>query len=152
MIFHAIWRIFIVSFGLCLSVFFGFMILTYLGGSMLTEDLTQRYGSELGNGFNGGAERTVLDIAGVLTFLLALYPAMTILPALVVALIGEIGHIRSWLYYVLASGLGALAIPLLYVVMSSELVDMPSQSFLAIFATSGFAAGFLYWLIAGRQA
>lgn len=152
MILHAIWRIFIVGFGLSVSIFFGFMILTYLGGSLLAEDLTQRYGSELGNGLNSGAESTVLDIAGVLTFLLALYPAMTILPALIVALIGEIGHIRSWLYYVLASGIGALSIPLLYVVMSGEAVDMPSQSFLAIFATSGFAAGLLYWVIAGRRA
>lgn len=149
MVFTVIGRIFIVGFALTLSILFGFLILTYLGGNLVTEDLVNRYGSETGG---SDFETTFLTIAGAITFLFSLYPALTILPALLIAAIGEIGHIRSWMFYVIASGLGALSIPLLYVIMSGDQSEMPSQNFLAVFATSGFGAGLLYWVIAGRRA
>lgn len=149
MIFKALGRILMVGFALILSVMIGFFLLTYLSGNLLNEELVQRYGTDL----NGSElENTVLSITGVLAFLVSLYPAMTIFPALLVVVIGEIGHIRSLLYYVLAGGAGALSIPLLYVVMSGEDVTMPSKSFLTIFATSGFVSGLVYWLLAGRRA
>ncbi len=149
MFFSAIGRILIVGFALFISVMVGFFLLTYLSGNLLSEELAQRYGSEL----NGSElENTVLSITGVLAFLVSLYPAMTILPALLVVVIGEIGHIRSLLFYVLAGGAGALSIPLLYVVMSGDDVSMPSKSFLTIFATSGFVSGLVYWMLAGRRA
>lgn len=149
MVFKVLGRIIVVSFGLFLSVLFGFLILTYLGGTLFTEDLTNRYGSEMQT---SDFETTILSFLGAISFLFSLYPALTILPALLVAVIGEVGHIRSWLYYIIAGGIGALSIPLLYTLMSPEQVDMPSQQFLAIFATAGFGAGLLYWLIAGRRA
>lgn len=149
MVFRFLGRIIVVGFGLFLSVLFGFLILSYLGGTLFTEDLANRYGSDLET---SDFETTILTFLGAISFIFSLYPALTILPALLVAVIGEVGHIRSWLYYILAGGLGALSIPLLYVVLSPEQVEMPSQQFLTIFATSGFGAGFLYWLIAGRRA
>jgi hypothetical protein len=149
MIFKILGRIIVVGFGLFLSVLFGFLILTYLGSTLVSEDLAGRYGSETQV---SDFETTVLTFLGAVSFVFTLYPALTILPALLIAAIGEIGHIRSILFYIIAGGLGALSIPLLYVVMSPDANDMPSQHFLAIFATSGFGAGLLYWLIAGRRA
>ena len=90
MFFSAIGRILIVGFALFVSVMVGFFLLTYLSGNLLSEELAQRYGSEL----NGSElENTVLSITGVLAFLVSLYPAMTILPALLVRLV------ISGLYY-----------------------------------------------------
>ena len=149
MFFKLLGRIFMVGFGLALSLLFSFLILTYLGGSLFTEDLTNRYGTEVAA---SDLETTILNVLGAISFVFSLYPALSILPALLVAVIGEIGHIRSWLYYVLASGAAALSIPLLYVLIGEAGAEMPSQSFLAIFATAGFGGGLLYWLIAGRRA
>lgn len=149
MFFRLLGRIFMVGFGLTLSILFSFIILTYLGGSLFTEDLSQRYGSDV---VTSDIETTILNIIGAISFVFSLYPALSILPALLVAVIGEIGHIRSWLYYVIASGVAALSIPLLYVLVGEPQAEMPSQSFLAIFATAGFGGGLLYWLIAGRRA
>lgn len=149
MFFRLLGRIFMVGFGLTLSILFSFIILTYLGGSLFTEDLNQRYGSDV---VTSDIETTILNIIGAISFVFSLYPALSILPALLVAVIGEIGHIRSWLYYVLAGGVAALSIPLLYVLVGEAQAELPSQSFLAIFATAGFGGGLLYWLIAGRRA
>jgi len=149
MFFRLLGRIFMVGFGLALSLLFSFIILTYLGGSLFTEDLGQRYGSDVAA---SDLETTILNIIGAISFVFSLYPALSILPALLVAVIGEIGHIRTWLYYVIASGVAALSIPLLYVLVGEAQAEMPSQSFLAIFATAGFGGGLLYWVMAGRRA
>ena len=148
MFFRLLGRIFMVGFGLTLSLLFSFLILTYLGGLHFTEDLSQRYDSDVAA---SDLETTLLNIVGAISFAFSLYPALSILPALLVAVIGEIGRIRSWLYYVLAGGAAALSIPLLYVLVGEASAEMPSQSFLAIFATAGFGGGLLYWLIAGRR-
>ena len=138
-----------VGFGLALSLSFSFIILTYLGGALFTEDLSNRYGSDV---TASDLETIILNIIGAISFAVSLYPALSILPALLVAVIGEIGHIRSWLYYVIAGGVAALSIPLFYVLVGEAQAEMPSQSFLAIFAASGFGGGLLYWVIAGRRA
>jgi len=144
MIFRLIGRLLVVAIGFILSILFSLSLLAYLGGQLLSEQLAEQYGQDL----SGQA----LDFIGYIGFLMELYPAITLLPAILVVVIGEIGRIRSWMYYVLAGGAASLMVPLLYITTYVSERDMPSASFLIIFATAGFAGGALYWLIAGRKA
>lgn len=76
----------------------------------------------------------------------------TIIPALIVILIGEIARIRSILYYVLGGGLSLVAIPLLAGYADASGFSAPDAVVWQVFATAGFAGGFIYWLLAGRWA
>ncbi len=144
MIARLIGRVIVVAIAFALALLVSFMILAYLGGQLLTETLAQEYGDVLNDG--------ALDFIGFIGFVIELYPAITLLPAVLVVVIGEIGRIRSWMYYVLAGGLASLMVPLLYVSTYAAERDMPSAAFLVIFATAGFGGGLLYWLMAGRKA
>jgi len=144
MLFRLIGRLIIVTLGFALALLFGFAIMAYLGGQLLAQELAQQYGNE--------ASGQILDFIGYIGFLVELYPAITLLPAILVVVIGEIGRLRSWMYYVLANGAASLMVPALYVASNESQRDLPSSSFLLIFATAGFGAGLVYWLIAGRKA
>lgn len=77
---------------------------------------------------------------------------LTILPALGVVIVGEVARIRSWLYYMLASGAAAASMPLLAGLDQVTAVrEMPALVW-QVFATAGFAGGLIYWLLAGRRA
>ncbi|MGE0230967.1 MAG: hypothetical protein AB7O39_07245 [Flavobacteriaceae bacterium] len=68
-------------------------------------------------------------------------------PAVAIAVaFGEIRRVRSWLYYVAAGGVcGAAGVALWE-------PGRFGQQEIAIVMAAGFAAGFVYWLIAGRSA
>jgi hypothetical protein len=89
---------------------------------------------------------------GIVLFASTVTPALTALPALVVAIAGEVLRIRSWIYYVLGGGASLAAIPLLVAPTSADLPSIATSQYMAIFAASGFAGGFVYWLLAGARA
>ena len=78
--------------------------------------------------------------------------AATIIPALLLVIIGEVARIRSPIYYVLGGGAALTALPLL--ARAGSLGRDLSQIGLSwqVFATAGFTGGLVYWLIAGRRA
>ena len=73
-------------------------------------------------------------------------------------MIGEALRIRSWMYYVLAGGAALLAVSLLagtpgeLAIGADLLVALPAHQYMTIFAAAGFVGGFVYWLLAGRNA
>jgi len=79
----------------------------------------------------------------------ALVTGLTVVPALAVIIIGEVARIRSAFYYVTGGGLALVAVPLL--ARYSDLSTIPSVLW-QVFATAGFAGGWVYWLLAGRNA
>jgi hypothetical protein len=83
---------------------------------------------------------------------LVLTTGLTVIPALLVIFVGEVARIRSVLYYVAGGGAALAAIPLLARVGQSGGAVLPDQIVWQVFATAGFAGGFVYWLIAGRNA
>lgn len=83
---------------------------------------------------------------------LLLATGLTLIPALVVVIVGEIARIRSAIYYVAAGGLALAAMPMLARMTESGNVVVPETTVWQVFATAGFAGGFVYWLIAGRNA
>ncbi len=76
---------------------------------------------------------------------------MTLIPALLVVIVGEVARIRSWLYYLVGGGIALAVIPLLARIDASTMTySLPALWH--VFATAGFAGGFVYWLLAGRNA
>jgi hypothetical protein len=83
---------------------------------------------------------------------LLLATGLTLIPALFVVIVGEIARIRTLIYYVVGGGLALAAMPVLARMSESGNVVIPETTVLQFFATAGFAGGFVYWLIAGRNA
>jgi hypothetical protein len=83
---------------------------------------------------------------------LLLATGLTLMPALLVVIVGEIARIRSAIYYVAGGGLALAAMPMLARMSESGTVVIPETTVWQVFATAGFAGGFVYWLIAGRNA
>lgn len=97
--------------------------------------------------------RSIAMVFGAVVFIATVVPALTALPALAAAVIGEVLHVRSWMYYVLAGGASLAAIPLLAgAALEGPAQSIPASEYMTIFATAGFAGGFIYWLLAGRGA
>jgi hypothetical protein len=83
---------------------------------------------------------------------LLLAQALTILPALAIVIIGEVARIRSVYYYVVCGGLAAVSAPLIARIGLDGPFVVPAIPIWQVFATGGFIAGFVYWLLAGRKA
>lgn len=100
---------------------------------------------------NAGEEAVVsmFDLAQQMTVLAS---GLSILPALLVIIAGEVGRIRSWLYYVVGGGLALASVPLLTRLSQNEGFVVPPTTVWQVLATAGFAAGLMYWLVAGRNA
>jgi hypothetical protein len=86
-----------------------------------------------------------------------LLSAMTIVPALIVVIVGEVARIRSVLYYIIGGGLALAAVPLLarygQAAPGASLESLlPPTLVWQVFATAGFLGGWVYWLLAGRNA
>ena len=78
--------------------------------------------------------------------------AMTIVPVLLLVIVGEVARIRSSIYYVVGAGLALASIPLIAKLGYAGSALGPTNAVWQVFATAGFAGGFIYWLIAGRRA
>jgi hypothetical protein len=92
------------------------------------------------------------SVFGLVLFVGTVTPALTMLPAAIAAIAGEALRIRSWMYYVLAGGAAMAAIPVLASPRSEQLPALPAGQYMTIFAAAGFVGGFVYWLLAGRNA
>ena len=82
----------------------------------------------------------------------ALASGLTIIPAVLLIVIGEVARIRSALYYVAGSGLAFVAVPAVMRTIHASSMLAFATPVLQVLATAGFAAGFVYWLLAGRSA
>jgi hypothetical protein len=147
-IFRVLWAatVFVFAFAVTLGVLF------LLGGLWVGDELRALAPHDpvlaAGSGWVGAA-----------IFALTVLPALTIVPALVAVVIGEALHIRSWMYYVLAGGAALLAVPLLAgapgelaTAPADLMVALAAHQYMTIFAAAGFVGGFVYWLLAGRNA
>ncbi len=92
------------------------------------------------------------NLAGEARTMAAYLTGTTILPAVLLVIVGEAASIRSSIYYVVGAGLALAAMPFLYDLSSTSDISDTARDVLPMFATAGFAGGFVYWLIAGRLA
>lgn len=79
---------------------------------------------------------------------------LTLIPAILVVVIGEVARIRATLYYTIGGGIALAAIPLIARIGQGQSGAgiIPPTLVWQIFATAGFVGGFIYWLLAGRRA
>jgi hypothetical protein len=85
---------------------------------------------------------------------LVLTSGLTLVPAVLLVIVGEVARIRSSLYYIIGGGLALVAVPLLARIgqgMSGSAI-LPPTLVWQVFATAGFLGGWVYWLLAGRRA
>jgi hypothetical protein len=135
-------RIIVVAFAFLLATLAAILVLVTLGLERVTGEL-HRLGAD---GDFVSTSFSLMDRG------LALLAGLSIIPALLVIFVGEIGRVRSLLYYVAGGGAALAAVPLLAHLQQSGAFVMPEQTVWQVFATAGFAGGFTYWLIAGRNA
>jgi hypothetical protein len=138
-----------------LGVIAGFL-LAVLGAAVTLFMLGARWAAGEATAYTPGnadeVSHMINEWLGVVAFFLTVAPLMTLLPALAVVAVGEIARVRSVLYYILGGGVAAAIMPL--IMAPPEVAASPSYSaqYFAIIATAGFAGGFIYWLISGRNA
>ncbi|HEU4377966.1 MAG TPA: hypothetical protein VFR73_05285 [Hyphomicrobiaceae bacterium] len=81
-----------------------------------------------------------------------LVSVQTLLPALLLVIIGEVARIRGAFYYVVGGGAALAVVPLLTRISQPSGIMEVSPVVWQVLATAGFAGGFVYWVLAGRNA
>ena len=81
-----------------------------------------------------------------------LVSVQTLLPALLLVIIGEVARIRGAFYYVVGGGAALAIVPLLTRISQPSGILELSPVVWQVLATAGFAGGFVYWVLAGRNA
>lgn len=81
-----------------------------------------------------------------------LLAGLTVLPALVLVIVGEVARIRSWLYYMIGGGMAVGLLPVAALAGAPDLSAMPPAALWQVLATAGFTGGLVYWVLAGRTA
>jgi hypothetical protein len=81
-----------------------------------------------------------------------LVSVQTLLPALLLVIIGEVARIRSVFYYVIGAGAALAVVPLLTRISQPAGILELSPVVWQVLATAGFAGGLVYWVLAGRNA
>ena len=100
-----------------------------------------------------GPEEVPLDaILDIFTMALRFATVHTLVPALLVVIVGEAARIRSVVYYIVGGGVALAIVPLLARMGQPATVLALSPVVWQVLATAGFAGGFVYWLLAGRTA
>jgi hypothetical protein len=83
---------------------------------------------------------------------IVLFSTFTVIPAILLVIVGEIARIRSSIYYIVGGGAVLAAWPLMNRFGAIGQDPTKLADLWTVFATAGFAAGFIYWLVAGRRA
>lgn len=138
-------------------VFIGFVLAVVAGGITLlivgSRWAAQKVASQMPPESAGDEVAHVFSqVLGAVAFFLNVGPVLTLAPAVIAILIGEIARIRSLLYYVVAGGAAAAAMPLIAAPQDAAQNAGYAMPYFTIMATAGFAAGLIYWLLAGRRA
>ncbi|MCL4767822.1 MAG: hypothetical protein KJZ80_16465 [Hyphomicrobiaceae bacterium] len=143
MFWSTLWRIIVVPVAFAISGLFAALVLVTLG----LERVTHAF-----HGEGMDEADSVFAVFDLVSQGVVLASGLTILPALIVVLVGEVARIRSALYYIVGGGAALAAVPLLSQLGYSAGVVLPSATVWQVFATAGFGGGFIYWLLAGRRA
>jgi len=100
-----------------------------------------------------GPDQASIDAAFTLfAFVLQLLSVYTLAPAILLVVIGEVARLRSALYYVIGGGATLAAVPLLARLQQPASALDIAELVWQVLVTGGFAGGFVYWLLAGRNA
>lgn len=138
-------RLFLVPIAVLLAMMVAGIVLVSLGQERVVQAIAQA-GSQVDVDGVFGAGEVAIRLA------LVVFSVQTLVPVLLLIVGGEIGRIRSPIYYVLGGGAALALIPLLARIGAAGVGTESVTALWQLFATAGFAGGFVYWLIAGRTA
>lgn len=147
MIWPALRRLVAVAFGFALAIVAGAVTLFFLGARWAAGEVnafTPQGADDMSRALNDGL--------GFIAFFFTVAPVLTLLPALAVAVVGEVVRIRSILYYLVGGGAAAALMPLIATRTDITESSAYAAPYFTLMATAGFAAGMVYWLVAGRNA
>ena len=139
---RALGRLVLVPLGFCLAALVAGFVLVTLGLERFTQ---ATHGRDID-------VRQASEMVGVALALLQAASIATLVPALLVVIIGEVARIRALTYYVAGGGIALASLPFLATTGSLGKDLSMLGGIWQVFATAGFAAGLAYWLIAGRRA
>jgi hypothetical protein len=132
-----------------LAFLFAGLVAAFILVTLGQERLVQAFG---GRGGLDGVDDTAIDAAfDILKLFLAVLTIKPLVPALMLVIVGEVARIRSYIYYIVGGGVALLAVPVIARLGQSSALALSPVTW-QVFATAGFAAGGVYWLIAGHRA
>ena len=141
---RTIGRLLWVAISFAIAALAALLVLLTLGTERLTEAASRTSEGDLGE----------LDLwIGTYTQIeggLALLSMLSIVPALLAVIVGEVARIRSAVYWVPAGGAALAAVPFLARLSQDASLALPPATLLQVLATAGFTAGLVYWALAGR--
>ncbi len=103
----------------------------------------------------GSGMSQIEELLSILEAMPRLGAAVSIIPAALLVIVGEVVRIRSLTYYVVGGGAVLAIIPLLGLPAGGSSAGpglLEAGALWQVFATAGFAGGLVYWLVAGRRA
>jgi hypothetical protein len=139
---RALWRVIVLPVAFVLAAVVTLYVIISLGQERIVQAATGR----------GPDEATIGAGLDLLTLAMRLASIYTLVPAVLLVIVGEVARIRSALYYVIGGGLALAIVPLLTRIGQPMTVLELSPVVWQVLATAGFAGGFVYWLLAGRNA
>ncbi len=139
---RALGRIIMVPLGFILAALTTLFVILSLGQERVVQAMTGR----------GPDEATIGAAFDLLGLALAIFSVQTLLPALLLVIVGEVARIRGAMYYVIGGGVALALMPLLARFGQWSTVLGVAPAVWQVLATAGFAGGFVYWLLAGRNA
>lgn len=139
---RAIGRIILLPIAFVLAALVTLFVIFSLGQERVVQGMTGR----------GPDEATIGAAVDLLGLAWSLASVQTLLPALLLVIVGEVARIRGALYYVIGGGAALAVVPLLARLGQPATVLAVSPVVWQVLATAGFAGGFVYWLLAGRNA
>ena len=139
---RAIGRIILVPLGFVLGLLASAGVLVTLGLERFTQ-------AAHGRQFD---ESAIDQIFGLFRDAQAVASAATLVPAVLVVIIGEVGRIRSALFYMVGGGIALAGYPLLLRLGTLGPSAVQSGVVWQVLATAGFLGGAVYWLVAGKRA
>lgn len=148
MITRAIGRFIMVPLALLIAAASAVMIMVTLGLERATRVLHETRGAD-------DPDVMVGHLGSILSLLLqgaVLTSALSILPAVLMVIVGEVARIRSIYYYVLGGGATLALVPLIARLDQTAAGGLPPAAVYQVLATAGFGGGLVYWLLAGRRA
>jgi hypothetical protein len=139
---RAVGRIILLPIAFLLAALATVYMVISLGQERVVQALSAHGGEEVPVG-------AVVDMIGLAARFVSVY---TLVPALLVVIVGEVARIRSSLYYIIGGGVALAVVPLLTRMGQPMTVLDLSPGVWQVLAVAGFTGGFVYWLIAGRNA
>ena len=140
--FRALGRVIMLPIAFLLATVAALFVIISLGHERIVQAMTGMRSDEPPIG-------AAFDLFGLAVQLVSV---QTLLPALLLVIIGEVARIRGVFYYVVGGGAALAIVPLLTRISQPAGILELSPVVWQVLATAGFAGGFVYWVLAGRNA